>query len=150
MQDINGNLDTNLKYLDTEEKSIIKKGLVKSAKPNKNRQEIQYYFLKVLQDDARLRKLCCKYQKAMYEGTKAISDFDDLEASEIGELHNPDQFIDEDYGDLGLSLNKDNIGKSPMNGSVKNVNINDIDLEEMNNQPMMGLLKKNLRNTFEK
>jgi hypothetical protein len=108
MKDINVSLDSNLKFLDSEEKQLLKREMSKSGgKPNKNRQEIQYYFLKVLQDDARLRKLCCKYQKAMYEGTKAISDFEEIEASEIGEGQ-PGQFDEEDYGDLGLAFNKDN------------------------------------------
>lgn len=74
--------------------------------------------------------MCCKYQKAMYEGTKAISDFEEIEASEIGEQPG-ENFDDEEFGDLGLAFNKDNFAMaSPGNGSIKNVNINDIDLEE--------------------
>ena len=38
MKDINGELDTNLKFLDTEEKHLLKKDAQKgSGKPNKNR-----------------------------------------------------------------------------------------------------------------
>ena len=49
MKDINGSLDTNLKVLDSEEKQLLKRDMAKNGgKPNKNRQEIQYYFLKVL------------------------------------------------------------------------------------------------------
>ena len=66
----------------------------------------------------------------MYEGTKAISDFEEIEASEIGEQPG-ENFDDEEFGDLGLAFNKDNFAMaSPGNGSIKNVNINDIDLEE--------------------
>ena len=66
----------------------------------------------------------------MYEGTKAISDFEEIEASEIGEQPG-EQNYDEEFGDIGLAFNKDNFNMaSPGNGSIKNVNINDIDLEE--------------------
>ena len=67
----------------------------------------------------------------MYEGTKAISDFEEIEASEIGEQPGENNY-DEEFGDLGLAFNKDNFNMASPEGSVKNVNINDIDLEEFN------------------
>ena len=79
----------------------------------------------------------------MYDGTKAISDFEEIMESEIGG-EQPGQFEDDDIGDLGLGFNKDNFA-SPNNGKIQNVNINDIDLEEFNPSTLMGLVKNNVR-----
>lgn len=92
----------------------------------------------------------------MYEGTKAISDFEEIEESEIGGNDPlPANFDDDDYGDLGLAFNqKDNFNMlSPDNGSIKNVNINDIDLEEDFNPQkdvVMGLMKQNVKDRASK
>jgi len=73
-----------LSRLDEDEKIMIKMDSKGDKKVDKNRQDVQYYFLKVLQDNVRIRKLSCKYQKAMYEGAKEISDFEKIPMSEIG------------------------------------------------------------------
>ena len=50
-----------------------------------------------MQDDARMRLLCCKYQKAILKGNKAIEQFEDIGASEIS--------LDEPLDDGGNYLN---------------------------------------------
>lgn len=76
MKEIDNNLDGILDNLDRDEKQMLRKETQGERKVNKERQEVQYYFLKVLQDNCRIRKLSCKYQRAMYDGAKEISDFE--------------------------------------------------------------------------
>ena len=56
-----------------------------------------------MQDDARVRLLSCKYQKAMLEGAKAISEFDDLNESEIHGSGSFAQDVGEAYDDFDVN-----------------------------------------------
>ena len=56
MEEINTKVKDIYERLQKEEKEGL------NLNQNKNRQEIQYYFTKVLQDDAKIRLICSKYQ----------------------------------------------------------------------------------------
>jgi len=110
LKEINGVLDSALKHLEVEEAKTIKRD--NSGRIDKNKQEIQYYFIKIIQDDAKTRKLCCRYQAAMLDDKKAINDFENIEESVISPLDQNDpagtqQFDHEDLEELGFNLNKE-------------------------------------------
>ena len=61
-----------------------------NEKDNKNnmkkQQDIQYYFIKVLLDDAKLRLLCSKYQIVLYNNNFKIDEFGGNDLSEIHDM----------------------------------------------------------------
>ena len=78
MEEINTKVKNIYDRLQKEEKNGL------NLNQNKNRQEIQYYFTKVLQDDAKIRLICSKYQQAILKGSKTIQELEDSNISEIG------------------------------------------------------------------